>query len=676
MTMKKLAYIFVVLLVGMTACEKKQHGVSDVAKMDSVVVAPLLAGDPDGTIALADSFERLGTITHIHASNRRGEAYLQKSMMIEADREFNSAVTGTTPKNQLDSVLYYSATGNIVQYMSARRSNDSVIALAVPTLQALKDFKYAPEFATEILVCKSMLYMYLGLAQRSLRRYAEYDKSFEQSHLYMRQLLEIDPSWGSYFNAAMCYHNFLLCYIMDEKTDKVVLWLSRADSVAEKLYAHPSAIDSYKEQIKYNLTCDRIDLAVLQKRFDDADRYYNEVKKSPLAQTVSGQFKQIDYLRDMHRYAEAADAYQSLGGMIAQYKMNPSLDFVGKVAGKFRMNYMAGRKDSALAAALFAFDYIDSAIVRERNNEAAKLATIYQTQQKDEEIAQQQIEMSRQRIVALVTVLVLITAFFIVYTLFRRRAAKRMAEMKAQQERIESELRIARDIQMSMVPSTFPEYEGLDLYATMTPAKEVGGDLYGYVINGHNLYFALGDVSGKGVPASLFMAQATRLFRTMANQGLMPAEICNHMNAELSGEDNVNGMFVTMFIGMLNMENGHLLYCNAGHNPPVIGGGENKGDFLQMEANAPIGLFPEIDYQGEEIDSIKGRALFIYTDGLNEAEDKEQHQFGDKKLLEILRDTHFDTARQVVETLTEKVEEHRAGAEPNDDLTMLCLRVS
>jgi sigma-B regulation protein RsbU (phosphoserine phosphatase) len=208
-----------------------------------------------------------------------------------------------------------------------------------------------------------------------------------------------------------------------------------------------------------------------------------------------------------------------------------------------------------------------------------------------------------------------------------------------------------------MVPSTFPEYEGLDLYATMTPAKEVGGDLYGYVINGHNLYFAVGDVSGKGVPASLFMAQATRLFRTMANQGLMPAEICNHMNAELSGEDNVNGMFVTMFIGMLNMENGHLHYCNAGHNPPVIGGGENKGDFLEME-------------------SIKGRALFIYTDGLNEAEDGEQRQFGDDQLLEILRDTHFDSARQVVETLTQKVEEHRAGAEPNDDLTMLCLRVS
>ena len=172
------------------------------------------------------------------------------------------------------------------------------------------------------------------------------------------------------------------------------------------------------------------------------------------------------------------------------------------------------------------------------------------------------------------------------------------------------------------------------------------------------------------------MAQATRLFRTLANQGLKPADICNNMNAELSGEDNINGMFVTMFIGLLDMENGHLAYCNAGHNPPVLGGGGNQGDFLEMTPNAPIGLWPEMDYEGEEIESIKGRALFVYTDGLNEAEDQEQRQFGDDQLLYVLRHTHFDSAKQVVETLNAKIEEHRNGAEPNDDLTMLCLRVS
>ena len=186
---------------------------------------------------------------------------------------------------------------------------------------------------------------------------------------------------------------------------------------------------------------------------------------------------------------------------------------------------------------------------------------------------------------------------------------------------------------MSMVPSTFPEYEGLDMYASMMPAREVGGDLYGYIINGSQLYFTVGDVSGKGVPASLFMAQVTRLFSTMAHQGLDPAAICNRMNSELSGEDNVNGMFVTMFVGMLDMQTGHLSFCNAGHNPPVIGGGKHQGDFLKMIPNVPIGLWP--DY----------------------------------------RDTHFDTARQVVEALENEVAQHRNGAEPNDDLTMLCLRV-
>ena len=291
---------------------------------------------------------------------------------------------------------------------------------------------------------------------------------------------------------------------------------------------------------------------------------------------------------------------------------------------------------------------------------------------KEAQIAEKEASLLQTRITALLIAIVLLTFFFIVYSVLRRRAAK----MEAVQHRIEGELQIARDIQMSMVPHQFPHRDGLDMYASMTPAKEVGGDLYGYLIRGNMLYFAVGDVSGKGVPASLFMAQATRLFRTMANQDMMPAEICTRMNAELGGEDNVNGMFVTMWIGMLNMDNGHLYFCNAGHNPPIIGGGEKDGDFLEMESNAPIGLWPDLEYVGEEIDSVKGRPLFVYTDGLNEAEDPEQLQFGDDRLLEILRDTHFDSAQQVIETLAAQVALHRNGAEPNDDLTMLCLRVN
>ena len=265
--------------------------------------------------------------------------------------------------------------------------------------------------------------------------------------------------------------------------------------------------------------------------------------------------------------------------------------------------------------------------------------------------------------------------FLFIFMRSRHRADMRLAEVKAEQERIQSELRIARDIQMSMVPGVFPEIEGLDMAACMNPAKEVGGDLYGYLLQGNKLYFAVGDVSGKGVPASLFMAQATRLFQTMAKQGMMPAEICTRMNDALSGKDNENGMFVTLWLGQVDLKTGHLYYCNAGHNPPVIVGGDHHGDFLEMIANAPIGLWPELEYEGEEIDSIKNRLLFIYTDGLNEAENPQQEQFGDDRLLEVLRRTNFENAQQVIESMKQEVEAYRNGAEPNDDFTMMCVKV-
>ena len=256
------------------------------------------------------------------------------------------------------------------------------------------------------------------------------------------------------------------------------------------------------------------------------------------------------------------------------------------------------------------------------------------------------------------------------------RYIEELKDTTAQKASIESELNVANSIQMSMLPNVFPDREGLDMYASMTPAKEVGGDLYGYLLKDDNLYFCLGDVSGKGVPASLFMAQVTRLFRTLANQQLTPADICTHMNEALSGDENPTNMFVTLFIGMFDLKSGHLSFCNAGHNPPVIGGGTNHGDFLEMKPNFPIGVLPGLEFEGEEIESIKGRALFIYTDGLNEAENREHEQFGDERLLDILRNTHFDTARQVIETLAAEVEKHRDGADPNDDLTMMCLRIS
>ena len=192
------------------------------------------------------------------------------------------------------------------------------------------------------------------------------------------------------------------------------------------------------------------------------------------------------------------------------------------------------------------------------------------------------------------------------------------------------------------------------------------------------LYFCLGDVSGKGVPASLFMAQATRLFRTLATQHMMPADIANQMNEALT-EDNEQGMFVTMFIGLADLNSGKLDFCNAGHNSPLVieptADGKTYARFMHMLPNAPIGMWPMLKFQGEVIDNIKGQRLFIYSDGLNEAEDGELQQFGNDRLKEILTSRPFENAKDLIETLREAVEEHRKGADPNDDLTMMCLEI-
>ena len=231
-----------------------------------------------------------------------------------------------------------------------------------------------------------------------------------------------------------------------------------------------------------------------------------------------------------------------------------------------------------------------------------------------------------------------------------------LKDATAAKERFESELRIARDIQMSMVPSHFPQYEGLDMYAEMSPAREVGGDLYGYVLQDDRLHFCLGDVSGKGVPASLFMSQSARLFRTLATEGMTPVDIAMRMNNELA-ENNEKGMFVTMFIGMLHLDTGRLDFCNCGHNAPII-----DGKFLEFKVNPPLGLWEDDPYEGDTIDDIRGKQLLIYTDGLNEAENTDQELLGNQRLLELMADTASLSSRQVIDMLKEAVEAHRNGA--------------
>ena len=262
-------------------------------------------------------------------------------------------------------------------------------------------------------------------------------------------------------------------------------------------------------------------------------------------------------------------------------------------------------------------------------------------------------------------------------------AYNQLEETTTAKERIESELRIAREIQMGMVPhvfNAFPEELGIALYASMTPAKEVGGDLYDFFLKDKKLYICVGDVSGKGVPASMTMAVAVNLFRSVAKEGLTPAQVAMRINDTLSA-DNENSIFVTMFIAEIDLETGRMDFCNAGHNSPVVvnnqlePGNPNRANYIEMESNAPVGLWPELEYIGESIDNIKGKTLLIYSDGLTEAENEEQEQHGEERLLELMRDDKFVNAESTVNMILDDVADHVGSADQSDDLTILCLKI-
>ena len=243
---------------------------------------------------------------------------------------------------------------------------------------------------------------------------------------------------------------------------------------------------------------------------------------------------------------------------------------------------------------------------------------------------------------------------------------------------IENEMKVAHDIQMSMLPKTFPPYPertDLDIFGSVTPAKGVGGDLFDFYIRDEQLFFCIGDVSGKGVPASLFMAVTRSLFRNISQHVSEPTQIVNALNNAQS-EGNDTNMFVTLFVGVLDLKTGNLRYCNAGHDAPLLMSSDVA--LLPCDCNLPIGVMGDFTFGQQEITLERNSTIFLFTDGLNEAENIQHAQFGDERIEEIAKSLVADgllEPTQVIKHMTDAVHTFVGIAEQSDDLTMLAIQL-
>lgn len=255
-----------------------------------------------------------------------------------------------------------------------------------------------------------------------------------------------------------------------------------------------------------------------------------------------------------------------------------------------------------------------------------------------------------------------------------------MEELKqttASKAAIENELTIAHNIQMAMLPKIFPPYperKDIDIYGMLTPAKAVGGDLFDFYIRDEKLFFCIGDVSGKGVPASLVMAVTRSLFRNVSSHSSEPGQIATALNKALS-EGNETNMFVTFFVGVLNLADGNLLYCNAGHEAPLLVG---KGiGTLPCDANLPLGIMPDWSFTQQQATIYPQTVIFLFTDGLSEAEDADHTQFSEERILAVAEKVLTQQQLQsqtFIDEMADAVNRFVGDAEQSDDLTMLALQ--
>ena len=647
-------------------------------EVEDIMNEAYMARDYQRIIELADSLKQLGSMSEGRSDYWMGYAYdrlMQKSL---AELYWKKGIAAVENSTEAEDVKVYAAiVQRLTGLMNVWGEYEAAQQIVLPAIEKLEKLECdsTSDYAN-LLLYEGCYQNRFGISEVKANEY------LVQGYRLHLDLIQRHPNYVYYRDAVIGLGIVCNFFLDTHKYGKAFIWTERLGELIRGYEKVPDGRPDYveKQWARYYINSAIALEGLGRKR--EAAKAYQIFEKTSFSRTAEGKILSSNYLGLAGRWQESADNFTNLNTLMEEQNVGYSLENIQKMLlKKYAVNRRAGRMDSANAVSMEIIEHLDSAITQSRRADAREEDAVHK---KELEMTAENERYVRQRHIGRIIGMSTLILFLIIYIIVRQRMGNRLKkahnalqtayeqleETTTAKERMESELRIARNIQMSMVPSVFPEIDGLDMFASMTPAKEVGGDLYNYLLVDDKLYFCIGDVSGKGVPASLFMAIATRGFRTLALTGKTPAEIATRLNYELT-ENNEEGMFVTMFICRLDMKLKRLEYCNAGHNPPLIGNADGQYSFLDVIPNAPIGLWPGLEFEGEEIEYLSDRKMLLYTDGLNEAENRQQEQYGDDRIVKLLTSLSASSCRDIVEALKADTDRFRDGAEQNDDLTLL-----
>ena len=643
------------------------------------------AKDNERLLVLADSLGKAGKISKGESDYWQGYAHYQMGQRELARSFWQEAIKVTENSTDANDLVYYAKSASYLTSQLCRYAEyAAALYTALPVINRLEKLKCdTTSDYTNLLIfagcCKTYFDKEDSTATDILERAYQMHIDFIQHR----------ASKTSYRNAMAGINNIAYICIYTKGYEKGLLWTGRMERLMQEYKQQYADDKNYidKQWARYKI----FHATSLEGvgRHDEAEKAYEEYLQTEFSNTREGWTDASEYLTVAKRWEEAVDNYYTILDYLQKDLTVYSLDNIQRyLLKKYRAHQMLNQQEMIDLTARQICEVLDSAITNNRHLDARELHSIHE---RDMEIVEAETRSAHQRQIYTGLLVVILIIAFAIYIVFRRRAERKLRkahdalkvaydqleETTTIKERMESELRIASDIQMGMLPEKFPtraDHDDVQLFASLTPAKEVGGDLFDFYFRDEKLFFCIGDVSGKGVPASLFMAVTRSAFRTVSAHESMPDRIVSTINNTIA-DMNKQNMFVTLFVGVLDLPTGRLHYCNAGHDAPLlVGAGVGE---LPCDSNIPVGFMPSWEYSLQEAHIFAGTTIFLFTDGLTEAMDADNAQFQMERInneaTQALANQQQEP-HQLIERMTHAVHQFVGDAEQSDDLTMMAIQ--
>ena len=428
-----LSLIFIAIcLLAISSCNKKQAYVPKTTLADSLISAATSVQDLDRAIFLSDSLLATGDISIFRNCYMKGSIYIRTGKTREAVDILKFALD-KKPQNAYDSLFYFQCVKTMVEYHGQRNDDEGLLRIALPAYEGLYALVSSPECAPEAYDILAEILQCVGVSQLHQGLTAEAKKSFEKCYDCIQKVRALDTSWKHDYYASIYLFNTAISYSERDDYASAEKWINYAEAITKDM-ANKKNVPALVTDMSWSTYyINRATICIGLGKQKEADQAFAEFKRTYFAKTNStAKIYEGDYMLRSKRYAQSADAYAIVYQYLKDFGSEPTLQNLSYLTRKFKANYKAGRNDSALSVAAYTFEHLDSAIAIEKKNQAIELSTIYQTQQKDAEIAQQKNQLLQTRVLALLIALVLAATFFTIYAVIRRRQRIRLEEKNQQ----------------------------------------------------------------------------------------------------------------------------------------------------------------------------------------------------------------------------------------------------